>query len=153
MHSLDLVWNWIKPVGYTKLFYISTWYLQLFLYANTIPSLSELYLFWPQQNKYSPHCSGPLFYKGWYHFFYQYNPNAAVWGDIVWGHAVSKDLIHWVHLPLAMVADQWYDANGVWTGSATFLEDGSIVMLYTGSTDKSVQVCNTQIVFRVYIHV
>ena len=85
-----------------------------------------------------------MFYKGWYHFFYQYNPNAAVWGDIVWGHAVSKDLIHWVHLPIAMVADQWYDANGVWTGSATFLDDGSLAMLYTGSTDKSVQVCTLE---------
>ncbi|OAY59981.1 acid beta-fructofuranosidase [Manihot esculenta] len=86
--------------------------------------------------------NGPLFYKGWYHFFYQYNPNAAVWGDIVWGHAVSRDLIHWLHLPLAMVADQWYDQNGVWTGSATILPDGKIVMLYTGSTNESVQVQN-----------
>ena len=86
-----------------------------------------------------------MFYKGWYHFFYQYNPNAAVWGDIVWGHAVSRDLIHWVHLPIAMVADQWYDSNGVWTGSATFLPDGSIVMLYTGSTDKAVQVCTPKL--------
>lgn len=83
---------------------------------------------------------GPLFYKGWYHFFYQYNPNAAVWGGIVWGHAVSKDLIHWLHLLFAMVPDRWYDTNGVWTGSATLLDDGSIVMLYTGSTDKFVQV-------------
>ncbi|XVF10790.1 hypothetical protein REPUB_Repub07fG0213600 [Reevesia pubescens] len=86
--------------------------------------------------------NGPLFYKGWYHFFYQYNPNAAVWGDIVWGHAVSRDLIHWLHLPLAMVADQWYDKNGVWTGSATILPDGKIVMLYTGSTAEAVQVQN-----------
>ncbi|XP_039037703.1 acid beta-fructofuranosidase-like [Hibiscus syriacus] len=86
--------------------------------------------------------NGPLFYKGWYHFFYQYNPNAAVWGDIVWGHAVSKDLIDWLHLPLAMVADQWYDKNGVWTGSATVLHDGKIVMLYTGSTIEGVQVQN-----------
>ncbi|KAJ4902074.1 hypothetical protein Rs2_16025 [Raphanus sativus] len=85
---------------------------------------------------------GPLFYKGWYHFFYQYNPNAAVWGGIVWGHAVSKDLIHWLHLLFAMVPDRWYDTNGVWTGSATLLDDGSIVMLYTGSTDKFVQVQN-----------
>ncbi|CAN1748071.1 Acid beta-fructofuranosidase [Linum perenne] len=86
--------------------------------------------------------TGPLFYKGWYHFFYQYNPNAPVWGDIVWGHAVSRDLIHWLHLPLAMVADQWYDINGVWTGSATILPDGNLVMLYTGSTNESVQVQN-----------
>ncbi|KAF5734429.1 acid invertase [Tripterygium wilfordii] len=86
--------------------------------------------------------NGPLFYKGWYHFFYQYNPNGAMWGDIVWGHAVSKDLIHWFHLPLAMVADQWYDSNGVWTGSATILPDGQIIMLYTGSTNVSAQVQN-----------
>ncbi|XVE65030.1 hypothetical protein DITRI_Ditri07aG0149200 [Diplodiscus trichospermus] len=86
--------------------------------------------------------NGPLFYKGWYHFFYQYNPNAAVWGEIVWGHAVSKDMIHWLHLPLAMVADQWYDKNGVWTGSATILNDGKLVMLYTGSTTEAVQVQN-----------
>ncbi|KAH7549583.1 hypothetical protein ACOSP7_025565 [Xanthoceras sorbifolium] len=86
--------------------------------------------------------NGPVFYKGWYHFFYQYNPNAAVWGDIVWGHAVSRDMIHWLHLPLAMVADQWYDINGVWTGSATILPDGQLIMLYTGSTNESVQVQN-----------
>ena len=85
---------------------------------------------------------GPMFYGGWYHFFYQYNPDAAVWGNIVWGHAVSKDLIEWLHLPLAMVADQWYDTNGVWTGSATLLSDGQVIMLYTGATNESVQVQN-----------
>ncbi|XP_058778223.1 acid beta-fructofuranosidase-like [Vicia villosa] len=86
--------------------------------------------------------NGPLYYKGRYHFFYQYNPNGAVWGDIVWGHAVSKDLISWLHLPLAMVADEWYDQNGVWTGSATILPNGELVMLYTGATNESVQVQN-----------
>ncbi|KAK9103189.1 hypothetical protein Sjap_020443 [Stephania japonica] len=85
---------------------------------------------------------GPLFYKGWYHLFYQWNPDSAVWGNITWGHAVSTDLIHWLYLPLAMVPDQWYDFNGVWTGSATLLPNGSIVMIYTGSTDKAVQVQN-----------
>ncbi|XP_061348202.1 acid beta-fructofuranosidase-like isoform X2 [Gastrolobium bilobum] len=86
--------------------------------------------------------NGPMYYKGWYHFFYQYNPNGAVWGDIVWGHAVSREMIHWLHLPLAMVADEWYDVKGVWTGSATILPDGQIIMLYTGSTNESVQVQN-----------
>ncbi|XP_050228908.1 acid beta-fructofuranosidase-like [Mercurialis annua] len=87
--------------------------------------------------------NGPLFYNRWYHFFYQYNPNAAVWAtDIAWGHAVSKDLINWFHLPLAMVPDQWYDQNGVWSGSATIIQDGKIIMLYTGITDKTVQVQN-----------
>ncbi|KAK4486401.1 hypothetical protein RD792_009075 [Penstemon davidsonii] len=96
------------------------------------------YHFQPKNNW----MNGPLVYKGWYHFFYQYNPYAAVWGTIVWGHAVSRDLIHWRHLPLAMIPDHWYDINGVWTGSATFLENGQLVMLYTGSTNESVQVQN-----------
>ncbi|XP_047962488.1 beta-fructofuranosidase, soluble isoenzyme I-like [Salvia hispanica] len=84
--------------------------------------------------------NGPLFHKGWYHLFYQYNQESAVWGNITWGHAVSKDLIHWFHLPYAMVPDQWYDVNGVWTGSATILPDGQIIMLYTGDTTDAVQV-------------
>lgn len=85
---------------------------------------------------------GPMFYKGWYHFFYQYNPNGAVWGDIVWGHAVSRDLINWAHLPLAMVSDQWYDHDGVWSGSATVLPNGEVIMLYTGSSNESIQLQN-----------
>ncbi|XVE63897.1 hypothetical protein DITRI_Ditri07aG0058100 [Diplodiscus trichospermus] len=85
---------------------------------------------------------GPLYHKGWYHFFYQYNPDSAIWGNITWGHAVSRDLVHWLYLPLAMVRDRWYDINGVWTGSATLLPNGQIVMLYTGKTNESVQVQN-----------
>ncbi|XVF54978.1 hypothetical protein PTKIN_Ptkin05aG0223900 [Pterospermum kingtungense] len=96
------------------------------------------YHFQPEKNW----MNGPLFYKGWYHLFYQYNPDSAVWGNITWGHAVSRDLIHWLYLPLAMVRDRWYDINGVWSGSATLLPDGQIVMLYTGETNESVQVQN-----------
>lgn len=85
---------------------------------------------------------GPLFHKGWYHLFYQYNPDSAVWGNITWGHAVSRDLIHWLYLPLALVPEHWYDINGAWTGSATLLPSGDIIMIYTGSTNESVQVQN-----------
>ncbi|VAI52859.1 unnamed protein product [Triticum turgidum subsp. durum] len=85
--------------------------------------------------------NGPVYYKGWYHLFYQYNPDGAIWGNkIAWGHAASRDLLRWRHLPVAMFPDQWYDINGVWSGSATVLPDGRIVMLYTGSTNASVQV-------------
>ncbi|KAL6007909.1 Beta-fructofuranosidase, soluble isoenzyme I [Asimina triloba] len=94
--------------------------------------------FQPQKNW----LNGPLFYKGWYHIFYQYNPDSAVWGNITWGHAVSSDLIHWRHLPLAIIPDRWYDINGVWTGSATILANGSLIMLYTSATDRFVQVQN-----------
>lgn len=83
-----------------------------------------------------------MYYNGWYHLFYQYNANSAVWGNITWGHAVSRDLIHWLHLPIAMVCDKWYDENGVWSGSATVLPDGQVIMLYTGSSVGSVQLQN-----------
>ncbi|XP_065871286.1 acid beta-fructofuranosidase 1, vacuolar-like isoform X2 [Euphorbia lathyris] len=99
------------------------------------------YHFQPQKN-WMNDPDGPLFYMGWYHLFYQYNPDSAIWGNITWGHAVSRDLIHWLYLPFAMVPDQWYDINGVWTGSATLLPDGQIMMLYTGDTNASVQVQN-----------
>ncbi|CDY31826.1 BnaC09g13230D [Brassica napus] len=115
---------------------------EAFAWNNTVLSWQRTAFHFQPEKNWMNDPNGPLFYKGWYHFFYQYNPNGAVWGDIFWGHAVSKDLIHWLYLPFAMVPDQWYDANGVWTGSATFLDDGSIVMLYTGSTDKFVQVQN-----------
>ncbi|XP_020587235.1 6(G)-fructosyltransferase-like isoform X2 [Phalaenopsis equestris] len=84
--------------------------------------------------------NGPVFYKGWYHLFYQYNSGGAVWGNITWGHAASRDLLNWLHLPVAIVADHWYDTNGVWTGSATVLPDGNLIMLYTGSTNSTTQV-------------
>ena len=77
--------------------------------------------------------AGPMYYKGFYHFFYQYNPLGAVWGDIVWGHAVSTDLIHWLYLDIALVPDQWYDAQGVWSGSVTLREDGVPIIIYTGN--------------------
>ncbi|XP_042389092.1 beta-fructofuranosidase 1-like [Zingiber officinale] len=97
--------------------------------------------FQPQKN-WMNDPNGPVYYKGWYHLFYQYNPDSAVWGNITWGHAVSEDLIHWFYLPIALVPDHWYDANGVWSGSATLLPDGRLAMLYTGSTTDSVQVQN-----------
>ncbi len=80
---------------------------------------------------------GPLYYKGYYHLFYQYDPYAAVWGNIVWGHAVSTDMIHWRYLEEALVGSEWYDIYGCWSGSATLLDDGTPVILYTGWSNAS----------------
>ncbi|KAK6936317.1 Glycosyl hydrolase family 32, N-terminal [Dillenia turbinata] len=104
------------------------------------------YHFQPEKNwmngRQQTSLLGPLFHERWYHLFYQQNPDSAVWGNITWGHAVSADLVHWLYLPLAMQPDSWFDWNGVWTGSATLLPDGQIVILYTGDTDDHVQVQN-----------
>jgi len=76
--------------------------------------------------------NGPIFWKGHYHMFYQYNPGAAVWGDMHWAHAVSPDMIHWRHLPVALAPTPgWADADGCFTGSA--VEDrGTATLVYTG---------------------
>ncbi|KAL8498982.1 hypothetical protein ACS0TY_022079 [Phlomoides rotata] len=77
--------------------------------------------------------NAPMYYNGVYHFFYQYNPNAAVWGNISWGHAVSYNLIDWIHLETALDPTDPYDINGVWSGSATILPDeNKPVIFYTG---------------------
>jgi fructan beta-fructosidase len=46
--------------------------------------------------------NGLIYYGGEYHMFYQYNPYENIWGHMSWGHAVSKDLIHWTELPVAL---------------------------------------------------
>ncbi len=50
--------------------------------------------------------NGMVYYQGEYHLFYQYYPDDNVWGPMHWGHAVSKDMIHWEHLPIALYPDK-----------------------------------------------
>jgi beta-fructofuranosidase len=76
--------------------------------------------------------NGPIFWNGLYHMFFQYNPNAAVWGDMHWNHAVSEDMIHWRHLPIALAPTPGSDdADGCFTGSAVN-DSGTATILYTG---------------------
>lgn len=76
--------------------------------------------------------NGFSYYQGEYHLFYQYYPYDSHWGPMHWGHAVSKDLLHWTYLPAALAPDTDYDKAGCFSGSAAELADGRHLLLYTG---------------------
>lgn len=79
--------------------------------------------------------TGPMYYNGLYHLFYQYNPKGAVWGNIVWAHSVSTDLINWKALEPAIFPSKPFDKYGCWSGSATIIPGQGPVILYTGIID------------------
>lgn len=93
--------------------------------------------------------NGFSYYQGEYHLFYQYYPYNCVWGPMHWGHAVSKDLLHWNYLPAALAPDMPYDRGGCFSGSAEVLPDGRHLLLYTGvrrepQPDESIKEVQTQ---------
>lgn len=76
--------------------------------------------------------NGFTYYNGMYHMFYQYYPYDTNWGPMHWGHAVSRDLLHWEFLPAALAPDREYDHAGCFSGSAITLPDGRQLLMYTG---------------------
>lgn len=82
--------------------------------------------------------NGLIYYKGKYHFFYQYYPYEGFWGSMHWGHAISSDMIHWEHLPLALAPSEEYDNHyqgGCFSGSA-IEHDNKLFLMYTGTTNR-----------------
>lgn len=76
--------------------------------------------------------NGPIFWNGNYHMFFQYNPGAAVWGDMHWAHAISPDMVSWKHMPVALAPTPGGpDQDGCFSGSAVGDGDTATV-LYTG---------------------
>jgi beta-fructofuranosidase len=81
--------------------------------------------------------NGLIYYKGKYHFFYQYYPYAGFWGSMHWGHAISSDMINWEHLPLALAPSEDYDNHyqgGCFSGSA-IEHDNKLFLMYTGTAN------------------
>lgn len=77
-------------------------------------------------------CGG-FYYRGWHHVFYQHTPYSDQWGTdngVGWGHARSKDLVHWEHLPPALMPADGHDNRMDASGSAFFDGRGQPVLFF-----------------------
>jgi fructan beta-fructosidase len=87
--------------------------------------------------------NGMVYHDGEYHLFYQHNPFGDKWGHMSWGHALSSDLVHWKHLPVALAEQgdlRIYSGSAVVDSANTSgfgTEDPPLVAIYTGHREES----------------
>jgi beta-fructofuranosidase len=106
----------------------------------------ELRLWMMENDPYRPiyHFTGPeswindpngvIFHKGMYHLFYQFDPIVdGQRSKRCWGHAASKDLVHWEDWPVALWPDTPYDQGGVYSGNMVIDDNGIPTAFYTGN--------------------
>lgn len=75
--------------------------------------------------------NGPIFHNGWFHVFFQHNPYSDAWGHMHWGHARSRDLVHWERLPIALWPSEDKGEAHVFSGCARINGDGVPMLFYT----------------------
>lgn len=87
--------------------------------------------------------NGMIYKDGEYHLFYQYNPYGSMWGNLSWGHAISKDLVSWEHMPVAIDPD---GLGLIFSGSCVVDTDntagfgaGAIIAFYTSAGGRQTQ--------------
>lgn len=92
---------------------------------NKFPKPKEIYDYKPVIHFTPPKNwvndpNGMVYIDGKYHLFYQHYPLAPHWGPMHWGHAVSGDLLHWKHLPIALYPDE---LGCIFSGSCVYDKD------------------------------
>lgn len=75
--------------------------------------------------------NGPIFYKGFYHLFYQLHPFSDASGPKYWGHVRSRDLVKWEHLPIALAPSGDAGEAEIWSGCCTINGLGQPMAFYT----------------------
>ncbi|TKD70782.1 glycoside hydrolase family 32 protein [Pseudalkalibacillus hwajinpoensis] len=99
------------------------------------------YLHFAPQKNWMNDPNGLIFFDGEYHLFYQYHPDSTVWGPMHWGHAVSKDLIDWEELDIALYPDEHgmiFSGSAVvdWENTTGFFPNGpGLVAVFTYHLD------------------
>lgn len=89
-------------------------------------------------SRYFADCCGLVYKDGWHHLFYQCNPYASQWERAHWGHARSRDMVHWDHLPVALAPENAQQEWHVFTGTAWQRSDGQVILFYQSiRTDSS----------------
>lgn len=90
--------------------HITTIFIAIVFFGKTLAQEQYHEMYRPQIH-FSPKANwmndpnGLVYYNGIYHMFFQYYPDSTVWGPNFWGHATSKDLIHWTEGPTALAPD------------------------------------------------
>ncbi|MEK3889329.1 glycoside hydrolase family 32 protein [Bacillus sp. FSL K6-3431] len=113
--------------------------------------------FAPQKN-WMNDPNGLIYFKGEYHLFFQHNPNDSIWGPMHWGHAVSKDMITWEELNIALYPDE---LGTIFSGSAVidwdntsgfFPDEPGMVAIFTHHLDETEQTRAVQTQSLAYSH-
>ena len=127
--------------------------LDLVRVSDSLPDADRLYdeplrgqFHFSPQRGWNNDPNGMVYFNGEYHLFFQHNPYGWGWGNMHWGHAVSRDMVHWTELGDKLLPDDFgpmFSGSAVvdWNNTSGLGRDGMppLVLIYTAAGDPTVQ--------------